>query len=285
MASAQELAQSCSTICTLPEVYLHVRDIVDNPASTMDNLANALKLDPAISSRLLNMGNGQVHGLPKQVDCISQAVNLIGVQSVRDLVAATTIGRTFTGMTAGLIDLPAFWRKSLLCALVAEKIAKASGADDSERSFVLGLLRDVGHLVLYQTAPKLAQSTLIEAAYLGAPLAEVEQASIGCDFTEVGAELIRLWNMPTSIEQAVRHQLRPNGAREFMPHASIVHLAGNIADHAEVNSTQAGQWSQCDPLALSDTRLNADDRPALLKEAHAQLQETIVSIYPLAKAA
>ena len=38
MASAQELVQSCSTLFTLPEIYLRVRDVVDNPESTMDEL-------------------------------------------------------------------------------------------------------------------------------------------------------------------------------------------------------------------------------------------------------
>ncbi|NJN36779.1 MAG: HDOD domain-containing protein, partial [Nitrospiraceae bacterium] len=43
--------------------------------------------------------------------------------------------------------------------------------------------------MLYQTVPQRAQSALIEAGYLEASLAEVEQSNIGCDFAEVGAEL------------------------------------------------------------------------------------------------
>jgi len=285
MASAEELVQSCSTVFTLPEIYTHVRDIVDDPASTMDDLTNALKLDPAISARLLKIVNSPLYGLPKQVDSISRAVNLMGMQSISDLVAATLIGRTFTGMTAELVDLAAFWRKSELCALLGGKLAKMSGIDDSERFFVNGLMRDIGHLVLYQTTPKLAQSALVESSYLGTSLAEVEQASIGCDFAEVGAELIRFWNMPAPIEQAVRHQLNPKAAGEFTLNASIVHVAGNIADHAELDPRRGNQWAPCDPSALEHTRLNPDDRPALLKEAQNQLRETLSYIYPMALAA
>lgn len=285
MASAEELVQSCSTVFTLPEIYTHVRDIVDDPASTMDDLTNALKLDPAISARLLKIVNSPLYGLPKQVASISRAVNLMGTQSISDLVAATFIGRTFTGMTAELVDLEAFLRKSVLCALLGEKLAKMSGIDDSERFFVNGLMRDIGHLVLYQTTPKLAQSALVESSYLGTSLAEVEQASIGCNFTEVGAELIRFWNMPVPIEQAVRHQLNPRAAGEFALNASIVHLAGNIADHAELDPHRGNQWAPCDPSALEHTRLNPNDRPALLKEAQNQLRETFLYIYPMALAA
>lgn len=285
MASAQELVQSCSNLFTLPEIYLRVRDVVDNPKSTMDDLANVLKFDPAISARLLKIVNSPLYGFPKQIDKVSRAVSLLGMQSVSDLVASTTIGQTFTGMTVELMDLPAFWRKSVRCAMLAGKIAKAGGIEESERFFIEGLLRDIGHLVLYQTIPQRAQSALVEAGYLGSAIAEVEQSNIGCDFTEVGAELIRVWGMPNPIEQAIRHQLSPSQAGELSLHASIVHLAGALADHAELEPAQATLPPVCDPFALSCTRFNIDAYPELLKEAQEQLQSTLSLIYPLAMAA
>ena len=90
----------------------------------------------------------------------TRAVNLIGMQAVNDLVTATTVGRTFSGMTSELMDVPAYWRKSVLGALLGSKIAKACGIDDTERFFIEGLLRDIGHLVMYQTLPQRAQSAL-----------------------------------------------------------------------------------------------------------------------------
>ncbi len=105
----------------------------------MDDLANALKIDPAISARLLRIVNSPLYGFPKQIDSITRAVNLIGMQAVSDLVAASTIGRTCTGMTSDLMDLSSYWHKSVLCAMMAGKIAKASGIEDSERFFIAGL--------------------------------------------------------------------------------------------------------------------------------------------------
>ncbi|WP_121987620.1 HDOD domain-containing protein [Nitrospira lenta] len=285
MSSTQELVQSCSNIFTLPEIYFRVRDVVDDSTSTMDDLANALKLDPAISARLLRIVNSPLYGFPKQIDTITRAVNMLGMQSVSDLVAATSIGRTFSGMTSDLMDLPAYWRKSVLCALLAGKVAKACGIEDSERFFIEGLLRDIGHLVLYQTIPERAQSALVEAGNFGTALAEVEQSSIGFDFTEVGAELIRFWGMPGQIELAIRHQLNPHAAGEYNLHASIVHLAGAVADHAELDPIRAKQPPAFDPFALSCTHFNPEERPTLLKEAQGQLQETLSFIYPLSMAA
>jgi HD-like signal output (HDOD) protein len=285
MPSASELVRSCTSVFTLQELYFRVRDVVDDANSTMEDLANVLKLDPLISARLLRIVNGPPYGSPKQIDTITHAVNLIGTKAVKDLVSATTVGRTFSGMPVQFMDALKFWRKSIFCALLAEKIAKSCGIDDSERFFVVGLLRDIGHFVLYQTVPQRAQSALIEAGYLEASLAEVEQSNIGCDFVEVGAELIWSWGMPVHIEQAVRCQLSPKDAGEFALHASIVHLAGVVVDNEEFEPNKRRQVLPFHSFAISTTKFASDNLPALLTEVHAQLQRTLALIYSHAMAA
>ncbi len=285
MPLASELVQSYTTVFTLPEIYFRVRDVVDDPNSTMDDLADVLKLDPAISARLLRIVNSPLYGFPKQIDTISRAVNIVGMQAVNDLVTATTVGRTFSGMPIQLMDVPMFWRKSVLCALLAGKIAKSCGIEDSERFFIEGLLRDIGHLVLYQTIPQRAQSALIEAGYLGTSLAEVEQSNIGCDFAEVGAELIRSWGMPAQIEQAIRCQLSPNDAGEFILHASIVHLAGVAADYEELEPSRRPATLPFSPLAVTATQFVPANLPALLTDAQTKLKDTLALIHPRAMAA
>ncbi|MBM4127885.1 MAG: HDOD domain-containing protein [Nitrospira sp.] len=285
MPSADELVQSCTSIFTLPDMYFRVRDVVDDPKSTTDDLVNAIKFDPAIAARLLRIVNSPLYGFPQQIDTLTRAVTLLGMQAVNDLVMATTVGRTFSGMTMQLMDMPMFWQKSVLCALLGGRIAKSCGIDDSERFFIEGLLRDIGHVVLYQTVPQRAQSALVEAGYLGAALAEVEQASIGCDFAEVGAELIRSWGMPAQIEQAIRYQLRPSEAGEFALHASIVHLAGVVADHEDLAPKGRQEGWPFEPHAVTTTGFAPAHLPNVLFEARAQLQDTLTLIYPQALAA
>ena len=120
---------------------------------------------------------------------------------------------------------------------------------------------------------------------MGEPLAEVEQSNFGCDFTEVGAELIHSWGMPVQIEQAIRHQLCPDDAVTML--------------FTPPSSTLPGWWpiiTNCiRPLlrqrlafhasALQSTRFNVSERPALLNEALDQLQDTVKLFSPVAMAA
>ena len=285
MPTAQELVQSCTSIFSLPEIYFRVREVVDDSTSTMGDLAEVLKLDPALSARLLRTVNSPLYGFPKQIDTISRAVSLLGTQAITDLVTATTIGKTFSGVPIELMDVSKFWQRSVLCALLAGKLAKSCGIKDSERFFVEGLLRDIGHYVLYQYAPQRAQSALIEAGYLETSLAEVEQSNIGCDFAEVGAELVRSWGMPIQIEQAIRHQLSPNEASDYIQHASIVHLAGEVVDFEERDPKWRLAEVPCSPQALEATGFVLANLPELMTDAQAQLNETLALVYPQAVAA
>ncbi|MBX3349978.1 MAG: HDOD domain-containing protein [Nitrospira sp.] len=285
MPLASELVQVCTTVSTLSEVYCRVRDVVDDPNATMGDRVKALQLDPAIAARLLRMANNSPYGPSRQVDTVTGAVQLLGKQVINEFVATTTVGQTFAGIPVDLMDQSKFWRKSLFCALLARTVAKSCGVYDQEQSYLAGLLRDIGHYILYQTVPQRAQSALIEAGYLEASLAEVEQSNIGCDFAEVGAELIRSWGLPVQIEQAVRCQLSPKDAGEFILQASIVHIAGAVVDYDELDSSRRPASVAFSPQAITATRFVPANLPALLTEARAQLQETLANVQPYTMAA
>lgn len=285
MPLASELVQACAAVSTLPEVYCRVRDVVEDPNATSEDRVKALQLDPGIAVRLLRMANNLPNGPSRGVDTVPHAVQLLGKQGITDVIATTTVGQTFAGLPVHLMDLSKFWRKSVFCALLARAIAKSCGVDSHEQSYVAGLLRDIGHLVLYQTVPQRAQSALIEAGYLEASLAEVEQSNIGCDFAEVGAELIRSWGLPVQIEQAIRCQLSPKDAGEFILVASIVHLAGVAADYEEMDSSRRSAIAPFSPQAITATGFVPADLPTLLAAVRAQLQEALTMVQPYTMAA
>lgn len=284
MASAQELVQSCSNVFTLPEIYFRVRDVVDNPDSTMDDLARVLRMDPGISARLLKIVNSPLYGFPKQVDTVTRAVNLLGMQAVRDLVTATTVGRSFSGMTVQIMDLSAYWRKSVLCALMAGKIAKACGIEDSERFFIEGLLRDIGHLVLYQTIPERAQSALIEAGNLGNRWRKSSRRTSGVILRKSAPN----WSISGACRFRSSRRFAINWPRKEPATMPFTHrwciLQGGGRPRGDASS-QAPQDVSFQHVALQTTNFKAEERPLLLKEATEQLQETVQLFSPVAKAA
>ncbi len=284
MPSAQELVESCDCLVSLPEIYLRVREVVDNPDSSMEDLAKVLALDPAITARILQVVNSPLYGLPRKVGTLSQAVGLLGMQPIQDIVFATSVAKAFPRIEASVMDMAAYWRKSVRCGLLATSLGKLARLNDHEGLFVIGLLRDVGHLVMYQTIPARAQSALVEAGHLSEAIAEVEQSNIGCDYTEVGGELVKKWGMPSSIESAIRHQLTPAEAGEHEAIATVIGASGSLSDYLE--NVPAGKDTDHNVIqaAVAPIHLTLGQVTAAIEAVQGQLRDVLNVIYPKALA-
>lgn len=285
MPSAQELVRSCEKLVSLPEIFLRVRKVIDDPHSSMTDLSQALSCDPSMTARILQIVNSPFFGVPRKIDTLTQAVNLLGMRPIQNIVLATSVAKAFTRMPPNVMNMTAYWRKSVLCALLAVQFGRLCHAQESERLFIAGLLRDVGHLVLYQTVPERAESALIEASHLNQPLAEVEQASIGCDYAEVGAELISTWGMPAHLGQMIRYQLAPDLAQDAPQDAAIIRASGLLADEMETRGTES---LSVDLFSKTAAMLHLSE-PAMaeaVEEARGRLEGTVTLIYaPKARAA
>lgn len=280
MPSARELVESCDTLISLPEIYLRVRKVVDHPHSSMEDLAKALALDPSMTARVLQIVNSPFYGIPRKIDTLSQAVNLLGMPPVQNIVFTTSVAKAFTKLPPTVMNMSEYWRKSVLCALLSVQLARACRMSESERLFITGLLRDVGHLVLYQTVPDRAQSALVEATNLNQPLAETERASIGCDYTEVGGELINTWALPIQLEEAVRYQLTPARAPQASREATILFASGMLADYVDAHGTRDTVPSDVRQAALGALELPETVLDQALPESIGQLKDTLALVYP-----
>jgi HD-like signal output (HDOD) protein len=280
MPTARKLVESCETLMTLPEIFLRVRQVIENQHSSMDELAAALALDPSMTARVLHAVNSPFYGVPRKIETLTQAVNLLGMRPIEHIVFATSVAQTFTKLPPSVMTMAEYWRKSVLCALFARRLARAAGLPDSDRLFVAGLLRDVGHLVLYQTVPDRAQAALVEAMNLNLPVADVERDSIGCDYAEVGAELIKTWDMPLQLEQAVRYQLTPERAGEVRQEAAVLYTAGLLADHLDRHGLDAAVPHSVGRAASDLLGLAAEELHGIAEEVLSQLQHTLSLIYP-----
>ena len=118
---------------------------------------------------------------------------------------------------------------------------------EPERLFLLGLLADLGHMVMYLTIPDEALGAAQLASASHRPLHLVERETIGCDHGEVGAALLSQWRLPDSFARAVASQFEPKLAGSGAREASIVYLANQIAQADREGRTSAQVIEECDP--------------------------------------
>lgn len=270
MHTAAELAAQATALLTLPDVYWHVKRIVDDPTKTPTDLTKVILTDPSMTGRILRLVNSAHFGYRGRIESVSRAIALLGMLHVHDLVLASSIAAGFKGIRPSRMDVARFWEGSLHRALSAGSMARAVGLADSQRPFVEGLLSDIGHLVLFQRVPAQAGEALERAGHDVDRLAALERELIGCDAADVGAALTVSWGLPEAFAIAIGCQHRPYDAGEHTLEAALLHVAGRLAAH-DLAGHPPEEGVAIDPVVLGMIKLPYGQLAFILQETRDNL--------------
>ncbi len=274
-----DLVATFSKLSSLPDVYLKIREAVESPDSSAREVAKLISSDPAITARLLKVVNSVVYGMPRGVESVVQAVNILGMQPIHDIILASSVTTTFAGVSCGLMNVRQFWSHSLLRALTARALGKQANLVDNERLFVVGLLSRVGHLVMYDKIPQLAVLALSQSERTEQPLFAVERQVIGCDYAAVGGDLLARWRLPDSIVAMILDHVEPERAQSSAIGAAIVHLAAAVAD-AATSSAGPVDTASLDPYLWEATGLTPETLSGVEKKAGMEFVEAAKVFIP-----
>lgn len=275
----QELVRDVEQLVSLPDLFLRVNEMIGSHRYSAVDIAQVISQDTNLSARLLNMVNSAFYGLPGQVDTISRAITIIGTSDLQNLAITTATAEVFTGIPAGLIDMKRFWRYAVSTGVIAKELAARCNVLHAERLFVMGVLHDVGRLVIYQTLPEQARDVHLVIQGDETLLPEAEREILGFTHQEIGYELFKLWKLPESVRAVARFHHNPSLSTEFYLETALIHLAGQLAD-AEYNGMSLDDVRQhIDHEVWSITDLTEPDVLDVMKVAPQLVGEMQAIIY------
>lgn len=272
--SASDLVKDIGGLVTLPDVYLRINQLVENPNSTTEDIAKVVSRDPSFTVRLLRVANSALYGRSSTIDTVPRAVTMIGTLQIRSLALSMSVASSFAGLPNELVSMENFWRHSLLCALAARHLAKEARRCDPEALFTAGLLHDIGELVIFNRMPEQAKEALLIVldSQDEVPVHAAEHLAMGFDHSEVGGELARAWKLPPLLEDCIAHHHDIENAKRFPRETALVHIANIVALMAELDTLDPSDVSPIDPRAWEVTGLTEESvRPAVR-----QAQEEII---------
>ena len=267
-------------LASLPDIAVRAMQLINDPLSSASDLGELISEDPALTARLLRIANSAFYGFPSRIDTVSRAITVIGTLELLDLVLAMTVMERFAGLPVELVDMESFWSHSLHAALLARLLATCKRAPEREHYFIAGLLHDIGTLVLCLQLPEPMREILEQAARENRPLHEIERERLGYHHGEVGAALLRHWQLPETLAQTARWHHEPGGTEAFPMEIASVHLADIFACIDDHPATHIGRipplHSPCwDRMGLS---LGALDE--LMEEAARQFEDVRHHLLP-----
>ncbi|QJB55420.1 HDOD domain-containing protein [Pseudodesulfovibrio sp. zrk46] len=220
----------------LPQVFLELQQAINAENTSADDLAEIISQDPSLTAFLLRMVNSAFYSLPMQIDTISRAVTVVGVNQLSTLAVGTSVMSLFNDVPADVLDMEQFWKHSVACGLIARRLCRVTGKGDPERAFVAGLLHDIGQLILLQAEPERATAVLGHARSKDVLLWAEEQKLLGFDHATLGGMLLRKWNFPFVLVSAVLDHHQPKKSyKEHEP--ALVHCAETIATGLGIGSS------------------------------------------------
>lgn len=278
MGIAEELVSRQKVLASLPTHYYKVREALSDPEVSVQLLTDLISTDPSLTASVLRIANSAFYGFPRKIETLSRAISLIGLEQLGNIVLASTLASTFQGIRPQQMDMARYWRGSVRRALLCRSIARHMEMRDAERFFVLGLLSDVGHLVIYQAQPDLEAIVLDRSSGSLLEVAAQERSMMGCDFTEVGAALIAQWKLPESLARVVRHQLAPRLAEELVAEAARLNQAISIAEALERGEAITASCSALDPEVPELAGIDLTLLPLFAEECESQLESVTGSL-------
>lgn len=221
---AVSLVGEIDQLVTLPTIYFEIRRIIESPSSSIIDAAKAISMDVALTAKLLRIVNSPVYAQSRPVETVTRAVSMLGMNQIHDLCLAASLASAFSNIQPSLMDVERFWRDSLRRANCSRSLAKECGILDRERLFILGLLCDIGHLVMYLSIPEATSKLLLLRETSIEPLHLIEQRHLECDYAQVGAALLRRWGLPASLSLPVETHTNPRPGQAHALEAALLNL-------------------------------------------------------------
>jgi len=282
MLVIEELVEGVQDLVPLPKAYIRIQELVNDPDSSLDDVTKVIVNDAALTSRILRIANSAYMGLAAKVDTVGRAVQVLGLNQVHDLALAGAAVGSLTRIKVPSLDINDFWRRSVYCAVVARIISKQRQLGSPERLFVSGLLHDTGHLLLAYREPEKYTELRSSSIETGRPLAVIEQQELGFTYAELGAALLKNWQLPDAIVIPVQHHVRNLGevSADQVAEVAVLNVSAVISRAAVWRSDADEPVPEFDPVALQLNAIDDERTESIMREADEDVIEAMTLLLP-----
>ena len=255
-STPEQLVAALGPLPPTAQVLARLQGLLANPNSDLDDVSKLLRLDAAMTTRVIKISNSTWYSRGSPCHTIEEAVNRIGFREVFQVVSiaasSALVAQPLTAYGRGAI---ATWRESVACAFAGELLAECL-REDTAASFMNGLLHAVGRQAFNRYATT-AGKTLIDAGF---PLdfSGAEFVMLGFTQADAGACMLKKGGFTVENVEPVRRQYEPLEAAE--PHDRLAAiLYGARLLRTAVCTGEAVPEAPAESEILASLRLTRDD--------------------------
>jgi putative nucleotidyltransferase with HDIG domain len=234
----------CPALPSLSTVNKALQGLLLTEQRYTAQIAEIIRRDPSLTSRLLRLVNSVYYGLSTPVNSIEEAVFYLGVRQIRQLAMVTPIIEDFQRLTNQCaFPWREFWQHCIGAALLTREVTTAVQFASDETDYVAGLIHDVGKIVMAWTFPDHFTEIHRLAAAGSRDLVEIENETLGIDHAELGALYLERHRLPELMIKTARYHHHPEDADDYAPTIAAVQIADLL-----LRSEKIGFSGNCVPV-------------------------------------
>ncbi|HEX7643765.1 MAG TPA: HDOD domain-containing protein [Burkholderiaceae bacterium] len=266
-----DIIKSVRELPALPVIVVELMSTMDQEDASGNELANKLSRDQALTAKTLRLANSSFYGMQSKVTSIQQAIAILGFNGVRTIVTTAAVIGNFSNKSGTDFDFLAFWRHAVATAVCAKLLAKHLRLNQ-DYAFMIGLLHDIGRLVLITCSPQLYAEVLAHREQHDCCLIESEIAILGVPHTVVGSALAAHWKFPPLMQKAIEsHHDKTHGPTPSL--AGLVHIADGIAHALDLSGTDNDLVPPISAETWKSLALSQDIADGIFRDTEAQFED------------
>jgi len=222
-----------------PATVSAVMGLTSNLDTDVEKLGKVLSADQALTAKVLKLSNSSFYGRSKGVGTLKEAILILGFYTLRSLVIASSTHSLYKRKSENQIEQK-LWEHSLATAMASRIVGQQIRHKQVEEAFIVGLLHDLGKLILSQKIDDLYGQVYEKVEEEQATFLEVETELLGFNHVDIGFVLLQKWNFPSALIAAINCHHDPvrqtdgeiySGNPSEIPLAYVTHFCDQLAKH------------------------------------------------------
>ncbi|MDR2313630.1 MAG: HDOD domain-containing protein [Spirochaetaceae bacterium] len=250
---AQTIVDNVNSLPQFPENIIQVQRMIEDPKSEMADIARQISVDPALTADMLKVVNSAQYMLSKRVNNISEAVKLVGMRGLKNLLYSYGTQKLLGDETSTKRSL---WEHSYRTAFYAYNLVKNFKKDPNllDDAYVGGILHDMGKIIFANVHPDLLEKIKTFCAEKGLPASTFEDFAAGMNHAEIGAMVAEKWNFPEHLIHTIQYHHDPLSAnQENQALVFTVYLANMLCEYENCNVV----FDQFEPKVLDSFNITS----------------------------
>lgn len=257
--SLKDLIKNIKNLPTIPLIAQEVLNLLNDDMLSLEKLEGIVERDPAISAKVLSVANSAFFGFQVTTDALGSAMMRIGFNNVKNIALAISLMTILDdGKRGKAFDYKKIFNHSVSVGFTARLLCKNLKLKINDDSLMIGMLHDLGYLVLNRYFPEKYEEVLF-AFEKENTLLDAERKVLDFTHADIGMWFAEEWKLPDIVQDVNLFHHTPSIATRNEKHVAVIHIADYLTAKNIISPTEKDPNYSLDPYSLKILGISEND--------------------------